>query len=139
MKPVRFLVGLVLIGMLAVGLYSWETDPCQDKKLAELASPDGRHVAVTFGRVCSMHEGMSTKVSVFSVDGDKSVFLGNAVTVDVIPGANPSPAGPGGGPTVWVAWTSPTQLSVTYSQRAKANKVSSMVGFIRVSHHRSDA
>ncbi len=79
---------------------------------------------MTFGRVCGMHEGMSTKVSVFSVDGDKSVFLGNAVTVDVIPGANPSPAGPGGGPTVWVAWTSPTQLSVTYSQRAKANKVS---------------
>ena len=123
----------LLVGSILYAAYWLAQDPCEDVRVAEIASPNGRLSAVTFSRSCGATTGFSTKVAIFS-KGNSSDLLGTALIVDTDHGK--APAGAGGGPEVKVAWGNDEMLTLRYDLAVRAWKTATSVSNVAVTHAR---
>jgi hypothetical protein len=129
---------LAAIGMLLLLVVSACVDPCGNRVLVELPSPDGRFKVVTFERDCGATTDASTQVSIIP-SGERlvtaptkfrSTHPGNVFVADTNHGQAPS--GPGGGPVVQVACIGSTSLRITHDKRARVFSAATSVNGVAV-------
>lgn len=122
----RFLLALVLLSVGALlcarrlGHVPLLAGACANDVIAEKVSPDGALKALVFQRDCGATTGFSTQVSVVPADDSAPSGSGNVFIADRKHGA--APAGPGGGPWVALAWSTPRSLVVTHHPAARIFK-----------------
>jgi hypothetical protein len=104
--------------------------PCGNQPLAEVRSPGGARKAVVFQRDCGATTGFTTQVSVLPPGGDLPDDGGNVFVADDDDGA--APAGPGGGPAVYVAWLDDTRMVIRHHPRARVFRAEPRVGPVEV-------
>ena len=106
---------------------------CTNDLIARIPSPDARYDAVVFQRDCGATTGFSTQVSILrSRDSLPSDSSGNVFVADTDHGK--APAGPGGGPSVDVRWTSPDSLEIRRDPRTRVFRTLDRLGSVHVTH-----
>src|SRR5437016_6247727 len=95
----RVIIPIVVAGLGALA-YVWIGlgKTCENRVLAEVPSPDGRHRVVVFERSCGATTAFSTQVSVLPAEGALGGGTGNVLIADTDRGQ--APVGPGRGPDV---------------------------------------
>jgi hypothetical protein len=109
-------------------------DPCANRQLQVVRSPDGKRKAVIFERDCGATTGFSTQVSVLPSGARLPNEPGNAFVADTDHGATPS--GPGGGPAIKVIWTSNTKLLIKHHPKARLFKAHPQVAGVTIRYAR---
>ena len=106
---------------------------CANTVIARIPSPDARYDAIVFERDCGATTGFSTQVSILlSRDSLPSDSGGNVFVADTDDGK--APAGPGGGPSVNVRWTSPDSLEIRRDSRTRVFRSADRLGSVHVIH-----
>ena len=111
-RPARALCGAIALGAVAVASCGESAPICDNQVIRQAVSPDGAMKAVLFHRVCGGPTGFSSQVSVFGAD-EPVTGKGNAFIADTEGGH--AKAAAWGGPDVYLEWTAPRALTVTFA------------------------
>jgi hypothetical protein len=115
-------ISICLIAIFNMGLFHgcvsiFDGDPCDNKELQTVNSPNGQHKAIVFQRSCGATTGFSTQISLLKTNKQLPKEGGNIFMADTNHGK--APAGDGGGPAVTIQWLGEQTLSVKYDKRSR--------------------
>jgi hypothetical protein len=115
-------ISICLIAIFNMGLFHgcvsiFDGDPCDNKELQTVNSPNGEHKAIVFQRSCGATTGFSTQISLLKRNKQLPKEGGNIFVADTNHGK--APAGDGGGPAMTIQWLGEQTLSVKYDKRSR--------------------
>ena len=115
---------------IAIGLFIFGGDDCENEVLAEFAAPNASATAVVFQRSCGATTGFSTQVSIIPTGTALPNEGGNAFVSDTNHGASPS--GPGGGPELALSWRSSNELVIAHHPATRVLSHEPVVNGVKV-------
>ncbi len=106
------------------------TPICDNQVIRQAISPDGAMKAVLFHRVCGGPTGFSSQVSVFDVN---EPVTGKGTFIADTEGGH-AKAAAWGGPDVYLEWTAPRALTVTFAYLSRVIASESPVRGVQVTY-----
>lgn len=119
----RLLLTVLLFGAVACS--------CENRLLADVASPDGRRRVVGFERNCGATTPRNLHVSIL-MSGERTTASGNLLVVDG--GQNATLSHSDLGSLVRLAWLAPNELHISYDDRLRVFKQNRAIDGIRVTY-----